>query len=49
VLEKAEEDHLTNCVKKKYYMESRRNGTSYIHCNEGRIPELVTSCLGTAF
>jgi len=30
---------------KKYYKESRRKGTSYIQQNDGRLTELVTSCV----
>jgi hypothetical protein len=34
--------------KKKYYIESRRKGTSYIQIKEGRLTGLVTSCVETA-
>jgi hypothetical protein len=34
---------------KKYYIESRRRGISYIQLKEGRLTGLVTSCVGTAF
>jgi hypothetical protein len=34
------------CAMKKYYIESRRRGTSYIN---RRLTGLVTSCIGIAF
>jgi len=34
---------------KKYYIASRRNGTSYIEYNERRLIELCRSCIGIAF
>jgi len=34
---------------KTYYTESKRKGTSYVQQNEGRLTELVKSCVETAF
>jgi len=34
---------------KRYYVLSRRGGISYIQQKEGKLPGLVTSCVGTAF
>jgi len=31
----------------KYYRESRKTGISYKEYKEGRLPGLVTSCIGT--
>jgi hypothetical protein len=34
---------------KEYYVESRRKGTSYMPCYEGRLTRLITSCVGILF
>jgi hypothetical protein len=34
---------------KKYYLESRRKGVSYLHQEEVRLIGFVISCVGTAF
>jgi len=51
VLEEEGEDWLdSSCEKrKKYYVESRRRGISYIQYKEGWLTGLATSCIGAAF